>query len=50
MQHVSLSGPTYFGRIIEYASNVAAVNVNKNIYSILLILTDGEIHDMNQTI
>lgn len=49
LNQVSLSGPTYFGPVIEYASKLAAGNVYKDIYTILMILTDGEIHDMDLT-
>lgn len=46
---VSLSGPTFFEHIITYANTIAKTNENSNIYTILMILTDGEIHDMAKT-
>lgn len=49
LHHVSLSGPTYFEHIINYANYIAKLNENNNIYTILMILTDGEIHDMGKT-
>jgi hypothetical protein len=48
--NVELSGPTYFQYVISGALEVAKANVQRNIYSCLLIITDGEIHDMQQTI
>lgn len=30
--------------------NIANSNMKKNIYSVLIIITDGEIHDMDKTI
>lgn len=47
---MTLLGPTLFGPVIDYACNIAASNVNRNIYSVLIIITDGEIHDMEATI
>lgn len=47
---ISLSGPTYFGPVIQQQLNIlAARQTQGNTYSILLILTDGEIHDMAPT-
>ena len=52
LQHVELSGPTLFNPLIQEAMKVAQTNRQNGIpvYTILLILTDGEIHDMNETI
>jgi hypothetical protein len=47
---MTLLGPTLFGPVIDYACNIAASNINKSIYSVLIIITDGEIHDMEATI
>jgi hypothetical protein len=47
---MKLHGPTLFGPVIDYAISIATANINKFIYSVLIILTDGEIHDMNATI
>lgn len=50
--HVELSGPTYFGPLIEETIKLAqgCKQAGSNIYQTLLILTDGEIHDMDRTI
>ena len=49
---VSFSGPTYFGSIIEETMKLAlqCKNEGSKLYQTLLILTDGEIHDMQRTI
>ena len=47
--HVGLSGPTFFEHIITYANYVSKANEPNNVYPILMILTDGEIHDMGKT-
>ena len=47
---MQLSGPTYFGPLLsEFRKFVNSV-VGSNMYPILLILTDGAIHDMPDTI
>ena len=47
---VQLSGPTYFTPLLaEFRKFVESVK-NNNTYPILLILTDGAIHDMPSTI
>ena len=47
---VELSGPTYFAPVIqEFTKFVQSVSGNR-MYPILLILTDGAIHDMPETI
>lgn len=48
--HVELSGPTYFAPIISGAEQVAAASQFNNVYTVLLIITDGEIHDMKETV
>lgn len=50
LQFVELSGPTYFEGVLAGAMQVASANVQRNCYSVLLIITDGEIHDMDKTI
>lgn len=52
LKNVELAGPTLFGPLIKQAMQVAQANKQSSagIYSILLILTDGEIHDMRETI
>ena len=50
---VELSGPTLFAQVISTAVQMAVqaqVNQLNQQYFILLILTDGEIHDMRETI
>ena len=51
-KHVSLNGPTYFAplfkQIVEKAKARFAENPDN--YSFLLIVTDGEIHDMVDTV
>lgn len=46
---MELSGPTYFAPIIKDALNHAKKLQGRYAYAVLLILTDGEIHDMNET-
>ncbi len=46
---MQLSGPTYFAPIIKEALTHARKLQGRYAYSTLLILTDGEIHDMNET-
>jgi hypothetical protein len=53
LHSVELSGPTLFSHVIRTAvmmAEHAQVNQFNQQYFILLILTDGEIHDMNETI
>lgn len=51
LRNVELSGPTYFAPLIrEVVGKVrSAYSQDPNTYSILLILTDGAIHDMAAT-
>jgi len=51
-QYVALSGPTYFSEIIQTADVVASQPYTQESqhYTILLILTDGIINDMDATI
>ena len=48
LKNVSLSGPTYFAPLIKEAVKQTRDSFasDPNTYSILLILTDGAIHDM----
>jgi len=50
--NVAFSGPTLFAPLINESLNVCKVHKENedDVYSILLILTDGEIHDMDETI
>jgi len=52
LRNVELSGPTYFAPLITEACQVCEMNkqTENDAYTILLILTDGEIHDMDATI
>jgi hypothetical protein len=51
LKHVNLSGPTHFSPLIKGMTNsiLAANNNASSVYYILMILTDGCIHDMEQT-
>lgn len=50
LQYVALSGPTLFGPVLEYARSVAKRNKESenDVYTVLLIITDGEIHDFDK--
>ena len=52
LQCVELSGPTYFAPLLSEAMKVAQhCKANGSLqYEILLIITDGEIHDMTATV
>lgn len=49
---VKLSGPTHFNEIIKHVSEIAnnVKTQNERNYQILLIITDGVINDMQETI
>jgi len=51
LHNVDLSGPTLFAPLLRETMKVCqtAVNNGDNQYYILLLLTDGEIHDMEDT-
>jgi len=49
LQGTSLSGPTYFAPVIKVLLDYMKQNIALSMYHILLILTDGCIHDMNVT-
>lgn len=51
LKNVSLSGPTYFAPLLQQVvtDTRAAYQMDPNTYSILLILTDGAIYDMDIT-
>ena len=49
LKHVDLSGPTLFEPVIKEAAKIAKASEAKNIYTVLLIITDGEICDMQET-
>ena len=50
LKNVVLCGPTLFGPLIKKASEIAKNNIGKDIYTVLLILTDGVIDDMKESI
>ena len=52
VNNVDLSGPTLFNPLIQEAMKVATMNrdAGSMVYSILLILTDGAINDMDATV
>ena len=45
----SLSGPTYFSQVLRIVLEYMKATLNLQMYHILLIITDGAIHDMPQT-
>lgn len=49
LQGTTLSGPTYFSHVLQVVLDYMKINIASPMYHILLILTDGAIHDMNQT-
>lgn len=52
LKNLSLSGPTYFGPIIEHVSKMCrqCKATGQHIYQTLLILTDGQIDDMQKVV
>jgi len=52
LQNVELSGPTYFSPLINEVMKYCQAQKNNpnGLYTVLLLLTDGEIHDMEETI
>ena len=52
LKSVELAGPTYFAPLMSEAFKLARIckNEGSSVYQILLILTDGEIHDMYATV
>ena len=52
LNNVELSGPTFFAPLIAETMRMCEYHKNSesDVYTILLILTDGEIHDMDKTI
>ena len=44
-----MAGPTYFAPVINAVLQYMKLNLQSQMYHILLILTDGEIHDMPKT-
>ncbi|MCL7025016.1 hypothetical protein MKW94_028462, partial [Papaver nudicaule] len=51
LQNYSLHGPTLFGKVINRAAQIAAESLhNQTKYFVLLILTDGVVTDLQETI
>ena len=51
LNQIQLHGPTHFSPVIRNATNIAIESFQENkTYTILLIITDGEINDMKDTI
>jgi hypothetical protein len=52
LPNLELSGPTYFAPLLQQAMTLALLSKQEDshCYQTLLILTDGEIHDMEQTV
>ncbi len=49
INYTTLSGPTYFSKTLSVVLDNIIANMSQPIYHILLILTDGIIHDMPRT-
>ena len=49
LPQIGLSGPTYFAPILKAFLEVSKGGMATNTYNVLLLLTDGEIHDMPET-
>ena len=49
LSSIGLSGPTYFSHVLNQMVNIVKSRAGLPQYNILLILTDGEIHDMLAT-
>lgn len=47
--NVKLYGPTHFGPVIQTFIQYVQSNISKPLYNIMLIITDGDIHDMDMT-
>ena len=49
LENIKFYGPTHFAPVLDVVSKFVAENINEKLYHILLILTDGDIHDMSRT-
>ena len=49
IQNTTLSGPTHFGKVLSAILQYMQAYIETKMYHILLILTDGIIHDMSET-
>lgn len=45
-----MSGPTRFATVLKECRKQVLESTNPKIYHIILIITDGEIHDLKETI
>lgn len=52
LKNIQLSGPTFFSPMLKEINQFTEANFKQdpNNYTVLLVITDGCIHDMNQTI
>lgn len=46
---ITLSGPTIFSPILKFMIDIVKQRIQYTIYNIFLIITDGDIHDMEET-
>lgn len=49
LPNIGLGGPTYFAPLLQQFKGYVAAHAYKKIYQIMLLLTDGIIHDMPET-
>ena len=49
IEKIHMAGPTFFSSIMDIFMDFAVEGRDLKTYFVLLILTDGEIHDMNET-
>jgi len=47
LEKTELAGPTHFKTVIKEVCRKVHANASKKSYGILLMLTDGILHDMN---
>lgn len=50
LEHIELSGPTFFAPMMSEFLQFLRSMEEQTVYSVLLILTDGTVHDMLDTI
>ena len=50
VKDTAMMGPTRFASVIQKAKKIALEHPDPKMYNILLILTDGDIHDLKETI
>jgi len=49
-RNIKLLGPTRFASVISECKKIVEIQKNPKMFNILMILTDGEIHDLKETI